>query len=234
MDGNGRWAQGRSLPRIEGHREGARSVRAVVRACRELGVEALTLYAFSSQNWSRPPGEVNGLMELLVQYLVDERTELLDNEIRMKAIGRVFMLPPWVREPLDELARVSADNRKMTLCIALSYGGREAIVDAVKRALAEGTAPGDMTEARFSQLLPTGDLPPLDLLIRTSGELRLSNFLLWESAYSELYFTEVLWPDFRKPQLIEALDSFGRRERRYGLTSAQVQDEPAKGNGDDE
>lgn len=226
MDGNGRWAQRRGLPRVEGHRQGAVAVREVVRAAREVGLRALTLYAFSSQNWQRPPQEVGTLMQLLRDYVIDERDEIMDNGIRLIAIGDVDRLPEFVREPLETLMRDSAGNRAMTLCLALSYGGRESIVSTT-RALCELAArgalkPEDVTEDRFSTALQTGGLPQLDLLVRTSGEERLSNFLLWESAYAELYFTETFWPDFGKEELYLALESYHRRERRFGRTREQI------------
>jgi undecaprenyl diphosphate synthase len=226
MDGNGRWAQRRGLSRIDGHRKGALSVREVVRAAREAGVRALTLYAFSAQNWNRPPEEVAALMQLLRDYVLEERAEIMDNGIRLIAIGEVDKLPDFVREPLEGLMRDSAVNRAMTLCLALSYGGREAIVSTA-RALCELAArgaldPRDVTEDRFSAALQTGGLPQLDLLIRTSGEERLSNFLLWESAYAELYFTETFWPDFGRAEFLRALESYRGRERRFGRTREQV------------
>jgi undecaprenyl diphosphate synthase len=226
MDGNGRWAQRRGLDRVEGHRRGAKSVREVVRAAREVGLRALTLYAFSSQNWDRPPEEVGTLMQLLRDYVIDERAEIMDNGIRLIAIGDVDRLPGFVHEPLQSLMRDSAGNRSMTLCLALSYGGRESIVSTA-RALCEMAArgvlrPEDLTEERFSAALQTGGLPQLDLLIRTSGEERLSNFLLWEAAYAELYFTDTYWPDFGRESLLEALVSFDQRERRFGRTPDQI------------
>src|SRR5689334_1370279 len=226
MDGNGRWAESRGLPRLEGHRVGAESVRDITRAARELGVEALTLYAFSSQNWSRPASEVAGLMHLLRDYLRDERAEILDNAIRLDAIGDVERLPPFVRDPLDELRAVSAGNRGMTLTLALSYGGRESIARAVRAAVRdaiEGTLRAeDVDVARFQGYLPTAGLPPLDLLIRTSGEQRISNFMLWELAYAELVFADVQWPEFRREHLYRCLDDYAARERRFGLTPAQL------------
>jgi undecaprenyl diphosphate synthase len=226
MDGNGRWAKRRGLPRIEGHRKGADSVRDITRACRELGIQALTLYAFSSQNWDRPVEEVRMLMALLRDYLVDERPEILDNNIRLTTIGDVTRLPEFVREPLDALKADSAGNTGMTLCLALSYGGREAIVDATRRLIEQVQAGEirmqDVNTLSFSEALSTHGLPSLDLVIRTSGEQRLSNFLLWEVAYAELYFTDTLWPDFRRDELYEALAAYEGRERRYGLTSDQV------------
>jgi undecaprenyl diphosphate synthase len=226
MDGNGRWAKRRGLPRIEGHRKGADSVRDITRACREIGIQALTLYAFSSQNWDRPVEEVRMLMALLRDYLVDERQEILENDIRLISIGDENRLPDFVREPLDALRRDSANNKGMTLCLALSYGGREAIVDAARKLIArvqEGEIRDvDVNALSFSEALSTSGLPALDLVIRTSGEQRLSNFLLWEAAYSELYFTETMWPDFRRNELFEALATYQGRERRFGLTSEQV------------
>ncbi len=226
MDGNGRWAQKHDQPRVQGHRKGAQSVRAVVRAAREAGVRALTLYAFSAQNWQRPPEEVGILMQLLRDYLIEERAEIMDNGIRLITIGDVERLPDFVREPLEALMQDSAGNRAMTLCLALSYGGREAIVSTA-RAICELAArgalkPEDMTEERFSSMLQTAGLPQLDLMIRTSGEERLSNFLLWESAYAELYFTDTFWPDFGKAEFLLALESYKARERRFGRTREQL------------
>jgi undecaprenyl diphosphate synthase len=227
MDGNGRWAEQRSLPRLAGHREGAESVRDVVRAARQVGLEALTLYAFSSQNWGRPPGEVAGLMDLLRDYLVEERGEIMANEIRLRAIGDIDKLPPRVRQPLDDLMADSSHHQAMVLTLALSYGGRESIALAARRAIELALAgeldPGRLDPDRFGQLLPTGDLPPLDLVIRTSGELRISNFLLWEAAYAELYFSSAMWPDFRRQDLYGALDAYAGRERRFGLTGSQIE-----------
>jgi undecaprenyl diphosphate synthase len=226
MDGNGRWAEQRGLPRLEGHRVGADSVRDITRASRQLGVEALTLYAFSSQNWARPAAEVAGLMELLRDFLVSERAEIMDNGVRLEAIGDVDRLPPHVTGPLDELRAASAANQGMILTLALSYGGRESIARAM-RAMAEDVATGRLQPTqvdveRVSGYLPTHRLPPLDLLIRTSGEQRVSNFLLWEIAYAELIFTEIPWPEFRREHLYRCLEQFGGRERRFGLTSDQL------------
>ena len=226
MDGNGRWAKRRSLPRIEGHRKGADSVRDITRACREIGLQALTLYAFSSQNWDRPIEEVRMLMALLRDYLVDERAEIMDNDIRLVTIGDIQRLPDFVREPLYALKADSANNQGMTLCLALSYGGREAIIDATRKLIARVQAGEirdvDVNALSFGEALSTNGLPALDLVIRTSGEQRLSNFLLWEVAYAELFFTDTLWPDFRRDELFEALATFQGRERRFGLTSEQV------------
>ncbi|HSS39996.1 MAG TPA: polyprenyl diphosphate synthase [Polyangia bacterium] len=226
MDGNGRWAQEHGLPRVEGHRQGAKAVREVVRAARETGLRALTLYAFSAQNWQRPVEEVATLMQLLRDYVIEERDEIMDNDIRLIAIGEVDRLPPFAKEPLDALMRDSAGNRGMTLCLALSYGGRESIV-AAARELAKSVADGcltldEITEDRVAGSLQTGGLPQLDLLVRTSGEERLSNFLLWEAAYAELYFTETYWPAFGKTELYLALESYRTRERRFGRTREQI------------
>jgi undecaprenyl diphosphate synthase len=226
MDGNGRWAQQRGLPRIEGHRVGAESVKDIVRAARQLGIEALTLYAFSAQNWARPPEEVKALMELLRDYLLEERPEIMDNDIRLLAIGDIERLPGFVREPLDALMADSAGNRSMALVLALSYGGRESIARAARAACeavrAGALAPEQLDVARFNALMPTGRLPALDLLIRTSGEQRISNFMLWELAYAELVFSDTPWPDFRRQHLYEALQLYAVRERRFGLTGEQM------------
>jgi undecaprenyl diphosphate synthase len=226
MDGNGRWAQEHGLPRVEGHREGAKAVRAVVRAARETGLRALTLYAFSAQNWQRPLEEIATLMQLLRDYVIEERDEIMDNDIRLVAIGEVDRLPPFAKEPLDALMHDSAGNRGMTLCLALSYGGRESLI-AAARELAQSVADGrlkldEITEDKLTGSLQTGGLPQLDLLVRTSGEERLSNFLLWEAAYAELYFTETYWPAFGKTELYLALESFHGRERRFGRTREQI------------
>jgi undecaprenyl diphosphate synthase len=226
MDGNGRWAQARGLPRVAGHEAGAESVREITRACRRLGVEALTLYSFSTENWRRPEDEVGALMGLLARYLVEERREILDNGVRLNAIGQLDRLPLTVRAALKELMHASRNNRGMVLTLALSYGGRAEIVEAA-RSLARKAASGRLRpeaidEAAFSAELGTAGLPEPDLLVRTSGELRLSNFLLWQLAYAEIYVTDVLWPDFRTAELEKALASFRARERRFGQTSAQV------------
>ena len=227
MDGNGRWAQARGLPRVKGHEAGADSVREVVRACRKAGVEALTLYSFSTENWRRPADEVAALMGLLKRYLTSERREILDNGIRLQAIGQVDRLPLYVRVPLRQLSKETEKNTGMVLSLALSYGGRAEIVEATKE-IARKVKSGrlrvdDIDEAVFGAHLGTAGLPEPDLLIRTSGELRLSNFLLWQLAYAEFFVTDLAWPDFREPQLMEAFASFGKRERRYGKTGAQVQ-----------
>ena len=209
MDGNGRWAQQRGLPRIAGHKQGAVAVRNTVRAARQLGLPALTLYAFSEQNWGRPLDEVSGLMQLLHDYVVDERSEILDNGIRLRTIGNTTRLPAFVRRPLEALIADSAHQRGMTLSLALSYGGRESIADAARSLLREVAAgrlrPDDISEDMLSAAMQTADLPAVDLIIRTSGERRISNFLLWEGVRALFYTTPCLWPDFNRQELLQAL-----------------------------
>ena len=226
MDGNGRWAESRNLPRLAGHRVGSESVRAVTREARRVGVKALTLYAFSAQNWGRPPDEVAGLMDLLREYLLGERAELLDNQIRLEAIGDLKRLPPYVREPLDELCAATAHHGQMVLTLALSYGSREELA-RVARELCEEVVAGrlavtDIGPNTMQARLATRGLPDPDLMLRTGGEWRLSNFLLWQAAYTELMFVDVPWPDFREVHFLTALVDYQRRERRFGLTSAQL------------
>ena len=226
MDGNGRWAKARGLPREKGHEAGAESVRAIVRACRKKGVEALTLYSFSTENWRRPPSEVGALMTLLRQYVLQERREILDQGIQLRAIGQVERLPVLVRTPLRALSRESRHNTGMVLNLALSYGARAEIVTAVQ-AIAElvksgRLQPSDIDEAIIGRHLSTAGLPDPDLLIRTSGEHRISNFLLWQIAYAEIHVTDVFWPDFREEALDAALADYAGRERRFGKTGAQT------------
>jgi undecaprenyl diphosphate synthase len=225
MDGNGRWAEGKGRPRLLGHREGSVSVREVTRAARRFGVRYLTLYAFSAQNWLRPVSEVEGLMDLLSEYLRSEREEILDNGIRLNAIGDLARLPPRVRDYLTELMEASADNDEMTLSLALSYGGREEILQAVQKIAADVAAgklaPDAIDAATFQTKLWTAALPDPDLIIRTSGELRLSNFLLYQAAYTEMVVTPAHWPAFREREFLLALREFQDRERRFGQTGAQ-------------
>jgi undecaprenyl diphosphate synthase len=216
MDGNGRWAEERGLPRLEGHRKGSGSVREVTRAARKLGLPALTLYAFSAQNWNRPPDEVSGLMDLLREYLRSERPEILDNGIRLHAIGELDRLPPRVREPLEALRRDSARHRDMTLTLALSYGGREEIIAMARRIAEDRLDPRTIDTKAIEARLWTEGLPPLELVVRTSGEFRVSNFLLWQLAYAELAFVDKLWPDFGPRDLQHALDEYASRRRRFG------------------
>ncbi|MBW2277053.1 MAG: di-trans,poly-cis-decaprenylcistransferase [Deltaproteobacteria bacterium] len=220
MDGNGRWARSRGLPRMLGHREGAKSVRRIVTACRERGIEVLSLFAFSSQNWSRPSPEVEALMALLAEYVDRERKTIMDNEIRLTAIGDIDQLPKRPREALSRLIGDSSSNTKMTLCLALSYGGREEIVEAARRIATKTVSgeltPGDVTADAFENELWSHSIGSVDLMIRTSGELRISNFLLWGLAYSELYFTDLMWPEFDERALDDALRSYATRQRRFG------------------
>ena len=226
MDGNGRWAKTRTLERVRGHERGADAVRTCVTACRELGVKALSLYAFSEENWRRPGLEVAALMKLLERYLIEERSEILDNNIRLVASGRIEKLPDKVRRLLEERMRESAANSGMFLNLCLSYTGHEEIVDAAveiaRRVQAGELQPADITDAVFARHLYVPQLPPVDLMIRTSGEMRVSGFLLWQIAYAELDFPEVYWPDFSKEHLYEAIRRFQTRERRFGLTGEQL------------
>lgn len=230
MDGNGRWAEARGNPRVDGHRAGAESVRAITRACGRLGVEVLTLYSFSTENWGRPEDEVEALMALLTEYLRDEIGELTENRVRLRAIGELDRLPKTVRFALDQVCAYTAGHDGLQLVLALSYGGRAEIVHAVQeiaRQVAAGAvSPDAIDEAMVQRHLYTADLPDPDLLIRTSGEMRLSNFLPWQLAYAELYVTDVHWPDFREPDLQAAFDAFSARQRRFGRTGAQLA-EPA-------
>ena len=216
MDGNGRWAKARHLPRVAGHKRGAEAVRATVKAAAELGLEALTLYAFSSENWRRPEDEINDLKGLLRHYLLNELEEIHQNDIRVKIIGDYTRFGPDLVTMLEDAIARTANNRRMTMVIALNYGAQDEIVRAVRKLVADGATVDGVTEEAIAERLDTSDLPPLDLLIRTSGERRLSNFLLWQAAYAELLFVDTLWPDFGAAELAEALADFGRRERRYG------------------
>jgi undecaprenyl diphosphate synthase len=216
MDGNGRWAAQRHLPRVEGHRAGIDSVRDVVETSARLGIGVLTLYAFSVENWKRPRAEVNTLMLLLKRYIRLELNTLLQNNIRFQVIGRPEELAADVQHELEIGIDRTAGNTGMLFNIALNYGGRAEIVDAARRAIASGIAADDLDETRFSSLLYTAGQPDPDLLIRTSGEMRISNFLLWQIAYSEIWVTETLWPDFRRRDLLDAVVAYQKRERRYG------------------
>ena len=231
MDGNGRWARAQGLPRLAGHRAGAESVRAVVRQARKANIEVLTLYSFSTENWNRPADEVAGLMKLLGEYLKGEREELLENGIRLRGIGELHRLPAHVRMLLKGVTRATAHNTGLQLNLALSYGSRAEMVGGI-RGLAEDVKAGrleprDIDEDLVSNALYTAGQPDPDLLIRTSGELRLSNFLLWQLAYAELYVTDLAWPDFRADQFDAALDSYASRQRRFGKTGAQIKGEQA-------
>jgi undecaprenyl diphosphate synthase len=220
MDGNGRWAKQRGLPRVEGHRQGAESVRAIVRAAGEAGVKYLTLYAFSVENWNRPKSEVDTLMKYLARYLKNEIGELDSNNVRLEAIGQIGRLPENVQKQLAATRAALAKNTGLTLILALSYGGRTEITDAVRAIAAAARAgeldPAAITEETVARHLYTAPYPDPDLLIRTSGELRVSNFLLWQISYAEFVLTDTLWPDFRKPELLAALAEYARRHRRFG------------------
>jgi len=227
MDGNGRWAQQRNKPRLYGHKIGAESVRDIVETARELGVEVLTLYAFSSENWNRPQNEVSGLMSILKSFLISELSRLLKNDIRLTCIGEVEKLPEDVQKILNDSMAKTFHNDKLILNLALSYGSRNEILRAVRRlanqCVSGAISPEGIDEKMISDQLYTANLIDPDLLIRTGGEARLSNFLLWQASYSEIYFTDVMWPDFRKKIFIEAIQDFQNRERRFGKTGAQLQ-----------
>jgi undecaprenyl diphosphate synthase len=216
MDGNGRWAAQRHLPRVEGHRAGIDSVRDIVESSARLGIKVLTLYAFSVENWKRPVMEVSTLMSLLKRYLRLELNTLLSNNIRFNVIGREDELAPDVRGELKMAEEKTARNSGMLFNIALNYGGRAEIVEAARRAISSGIAAADLDEQHFGNLLYTAGQPDPDLLIRTSGEMRVSNFLLWQIAYAEIWVTDTLWPDFRKQHLLEAILAYQKRDRRYG------------------
>jgi undecaprenyl diphosphate synthase len=216
MDGNGRWAGRRHLPRVEGHRAGIQAVRDVLETSARLGLRVLTLYAFSVENWKRPATEVSTLMLLLRRYLRSELSTLLENNIRFTVIGRPDGLAPEIQVELADAERRTALNSGLQFNIALNYGGRTEIVDAARAAIAAGLAPDELTEARFADFLYTRGQPDPDLLIRTSGEMRISNFLLWQIAYAEIYVTETFWPDFRRHDLLEAIVAYQKRDRRYG------------------
>lgn len=221
MDGNGRWAKARHLPRVEGHRNGVESVRAIVRAAGEVGIKYLTLYAFSVENWSRPKDEVDTLMKYLARFLKNEIGELNKNNVRLEAIGQIYRLPEFVQTQLKKTKAALAKNNGLTLILALSYGGRTEIVEAIRSIgakIKQGQLdPAEINEQLLSQHLYTSNYPDPDLLIRTSGEMRISNFLLWQISYAELVITQTLWPDFRKPQFFAALEEYTRRHRRFGL-----------------
>lgn len=220
MDGNGRWAQQRGLLRTQGHEKGTESVRAAIRACRKLGIRYLTLYAFSVENWSRPKPEINALMTLLKRFLRNEVKELHENKVRLRAIGRLSDLPESVRHELNEAMRATEHYTEATLVLALSYGGRTEIAHAAQ-ALARKVKAGELDpdaidEAAIAANLYAPDIPDPDLMIRTSGEMRISNFLLWQLSYAELYITDILWPDFREEHLVAAIEEYSRRHRRFG------------------
>ena len=226
MDGNGRWAKKQGLMRVKGHEKGTKAVRETVESSAELGIENLTLYAFSTENWNRPKLEIQTLMRLLVSSLKDEIKTLQDNKIRLQAIGCIENLPTKAKKELKEVIEKTANNSRMTLTLALSYGAREEMIQAVKQ-ISEKVKNNiidseTIDESTINNHLYTRNLPDVDMMIRTSGEQRISNFLLWQMAYGELYFTDTLWPDFRKENLFEAIYEYQKRERRFGKTSEQL------------
>ena len=223
MDGNGRWAKSKGKLRIFGHKNGVKAVRDTVEGAAEIGIEYLTLYAFSSENWNRPEREVNALMTLLVSAINKETKTLMDNNIRLSTIGDINKLPSKAQKELQEAIIKTKDNTRMTLVLALSYSGRGEIINAVQNIIKDGKKPEEINEDTFQQYLTTKSVPDPELLIRTSGEYRISNFLLWQIAYSELYFTDTLWPDFRRADLYKAILNYQNRERRFGKTTEQLQ-----------
>jgi len=223
MDGNGRWAKSKGKLRIFGHKNGVKAVRDTVEGAAEIGIEYLTLYAFSSENWNRPEREVNALMTLLVSAINKETKTLMDNNIRLSTIGDINKLPIKAQKELQEAIIKTKDNTRMTLVLALSYSGRGEIINAVQNIIKDGKKPEEINEDTFQQYLTTKSVPDPELLIRTSGEYRISNFLLWQIAYSELYFTDTLWPDFRRADLYKAILNYQSRERRFGKTTEQLQ-----------
>ncbi|MFO1518483.1 MAG: isoprenyl transferase [bacterium] len=228
MDGNGRWATRQNLPRLEGHKRGVETVEEIVNSAYDMGVEYLTLYAFSKENWNRPMEEVSGLMELLCNFLRAKRPSLIEKQIRFQTIGEVDRLPDPVLQELSDSVESTRRFSKMTLVLALSYGSRHEIVQAVERLIRKRQASSNLAEGitpeEFQQCLDTRSIPDPDLLIRTSGERRISNFLLWQMAYTELYFTDILWPDFTRQDFLQAILEYQSRERRFGLTSDQIRD----------
>lgn len=223
MDGNGRWAKTKGKLRIFGHKNGVKAVRDTVEGAAEIGIEFLTLYAFSSENWNRPEKEVNALMTLLVSAINKETKTLMNNNIRLCTIGDINKLPSKAQKELQEAITKTKDNTRMTLVLALSYSGRGEIINAVQNIIKDGKKPEEINEDTFQQYLTTKSVPDPELLIRTSGEYRISNFLLWQIAYSELYFTDTLWPDFRRADLYKAILNYQSRERRFGKTTEQLQ-----------
>ncbi len=219
MDGNGRWAKKRGLPRLAGHRAGTENLREIIKACVEFGVHYLTIYAFSTENWGRPADEVDGLMHILEDVIDKELKELHQQGVKLVHIGRLERLEPSLQEKVKRSIELTKNNNKLTVCIAWNYGGRDEIVCAIKRIIEEGVKPEEINDEVVSQHLFTAGIPDPDLIIRTSGEMRISNFLIWQSAYSEWFVTSILWPDFKREEFKKALIEFGQRERRYGLLS---------------
>jgi undecaprenyl diphosphate synthase len=217
MDGNGRWAKKRGLPRLAGHRAGTENLREIIKACVEFGVKYLTIYAFSTENWGRPADEVDGLMHILEDVIDQELEELHQQGVQLVHIGQLERLDPSLRDKVKKSIELTKDNHRLTVCIAWNYGGRDEIVCAIKRIIEDGLKPEQICDDLVSDYLFTAGIPDPDLIIRTSGEMRISNFLIWQSAYSEWYVTPILWPDFNRDEFRKALIDFGQRERRYGL-----------------
>ncbi|MFH1646157.1 MAG: polyprenyl diphosphate synthase [Chloroflexota bacterium] len=216
MDGNGRWAEQRGLPRLEGHRAGVQNIRPIITFLSQHGIDYLTIYAFSTENWSRPENEVSGIFHLLEEVIYQEAHELHKNGIRIRHIGRLDGLTPELKKSFIDSVNLTRNNTGMTVGLAFNYGGRTEILDAVRNIMAKGVSPAQLNERLFARYLYTPDFPDVDLVIRTGGEIRTSNFLIWQAAYAEYYFTPVLWPDFNEEELEKALRSYGRRQRRFG------------------
>ncbi|MGH2522947.1 MAG: polyprenyl diphosphate synthase [Anaerolineales bacterium] len=223
MDGNGRWALSRGLPRLAGHRAGVENLRKIITACVELGIPILTIYAFSTENWGRPPEEVKGLLFILDEVLERELAELHKQGVQLRHIGRLEGIAPSTQKKVRDAIALTRNNTRLTLNVAFNYGGRDEIIQAIRQMIADGVKPEQVDEALVSRYLYTAGQPDPDLIIRTAGELRVSNFLLWQGAYAEYYAADVYWPDFDKTELLRALEQYAARERRFGLTSTQVQ-----------
>ena len=222
MDGNGRWAKARGLPRLAGHRAGTENLRRILNACVEFNVKIVTIWAFSTENWRRPQEEVRGLMNILEQVIDRELNELHKNGVRLRHIGQLEGIAPHLQTKVRHAIELTRGNERLTLNVAFNYGGKAEILDAVKRIISDGLRPDDIDEHLFARYLYTAGLPDPDMIIRTGNESRISNFMLWQGAYSEYYFTPVLWPDFDKDELRKALEDYARRERRFGMTTEQV------------
>ncbi len=226
MDGNGRWAAKRGLPRLVGHRAGTENLRRVIRACADFGIQYLTIYAFSTENWGRPKEEVEGLLHILEDVIDQELEELHQENVKLRHIGHLDKLPPMLREKVRKAIEKTRNNQRLTLSLAFNYGGRDEIVYAIREIIAEGIKPEDITPDVVSQHLFTAGMPDPDLIIRTSGEMRISNFLIWQGAYSEWYVTPTFWPDFDRDELYKALIEYNRRDRRYGRIDNDSMEQP--------
>jgi len=222
MDGNGRWAKARGLPRLAGHRAGTENLRRILRACVEFDIKTLTIWAFSTENWRRPQEEVHGLMDILEQVIDRELAEMHKNGVRLRHLGRLEGIADHLQTKVRSAIELTRDNDRITLNVAFNYGGKAEILDAVKHIIADGVRPEDVDESLFARYLSTAGQPDPDMIIRTGNESRISNFMLWQGAYAEWYFTPTLWPDFDKEELRKALDDYARRERRFGMTTEQV------------